>query len=142
MYLLDTVVLSELRKRRRDPRVVDWIGSVAPSDLFLSAVTVGEIELGIEKQRSADPRFAEDLARWLEITLSAYGDRVLPLDVNVARRWGRLAAKIGNKGLDLAIAATAIEHGLTVVTRNLSDFAPTGAATLDPFTSARRRERR
>ena len=142
MYLLDTVVLSELRKRQRDPGVVEWIGLVAPSDLFLSAVTVGEIELGIEKQRSVDERFAEDLARWLDIILSAYGDRVLPLDVSVARRWGRLAAKIGNKGLDIAIAATALEHGLTVVTRNVSDFAPTGAATLDPFISAQRRKRR
>lgn len=142
MYLLDTVVLSELRKRRRDPGVVGWITATAASDLFLSAVTVGEIELGIEKQRSADARFAEDLARWLEIMLSAYGDRVLPLDVNVARRWGRLAARIGNKGLDLAIAATALEHGLTVVTRNVTDFAPTGAITLDPFTFTRGRKPR
>jgi hypothetical protein len=142
MYLLDTDVLSELRKRRRNPNVVHWIGTVAAADLFLSAVTIGEIEFGIEKQREADPRFAADLTRWLEITLGAYGDRVLPLDVNIARRWGRLAARIGNKGLDLAIAATALEHGLTVVTRNIAHFTPTGAATLDPFASARPRASR
>jgi predicted nucleic acid-binding protein len=141
MYLLDTVVLSEMRKRRRDAGVVAWIERVAPADLFVSVVTIGEIEHGIEKQRSTDERFAADLAAWLEVTLRAYGDRVLPLDVNVARRWGRLAAKVGNKGLDLAVAATALEHGLTVVTRNVSDFAPTGAATVDPFTAARHKAR-
>ena len=137
MYLLDTVVLSELRKRGRDTGVVTWIGSVTPSDLFISVVTIGEIELGIEKQRAADRKFAEELSRWLDVTLRAYGDRILSMDVGVARRWGRLAARIGNKGMDLAIAATALEHGLTVVTRNVSDFAPTGVATLDPFNGVR-----
>lgn len=132
-FLLDTVVLSELRKRRADAGLVQWIRPVASADLFVSAITVGEIELGIEKQRTVNPRFAETLAAWLDVTLRAYGDRVLSLDVNVARRWGRLAARLGNKGLDLAIAATALEHGLTVVTRNVAHFAPTGVATLDPF---------
>jgi hypothetical protein len=142
MFLLDTVVLSELRKRQRDPRVVTWVQSVAPSDLFLSAITVGEIELGIEKEKSKNPAFADELAAWLELTLRAYGDRILPLDVGAARRWGRLAARLGNKGLDLAIAATALEHGLTVATRNLSHFDPTGVATFDPFGPAPRRRRK
>lgn len=140
MYLLDTVVLSELRRRKRDSNVVAWIGSVAPADIFLSAVTIGEIELGIERQRAADAEFAKELADWLEVTLRAYGERILPLDVRVARRWGRLAARIGNKGLDLAIAATALEHGLTVVTRNVSDFAPTEAPVLNPFIPRPRRK--
>lgn len=142
MFLLDTVVLSELRKRQRDPGVVAWVQSVASTDLFLSAVTVGEIELGIEKQKSTNPTFANELGGWLELTLRAYGDRILPLDVGVARRWGRLAARLGNKGLDLAIAATALEHGLTVATRNLAHFDPTGVATFNPFGSAPRRKRR
>jgi toxin FitB len=133
MYLLDTVVLSELRKRRRDAGVVAWIGSVVPADLFLSAITIAEIELGIERQRAVDPAFAQELARWLDVTLRAYGERILPLTVAIARRWGRLAAQIGNQELDLAIAATALEHGLTVVTRNISDFARAGVPTLDPF---------
>jgi hypothetical protein len=98
-------------------------------------VTIGEIELGIERQRSLDPAFAKDLARWLDLTLRVYADRLLPLDLGAARRWGRLAARIGNRGMDLAIAAIALEHGLTVVTRNVSDFAPTGVATFDPFTA-------
>jgi predicted nucleic acid-binding protein len=133
MYLLDTVILSELRKHRRDAGVVAWIGSVAPGDLSLSAVTIAEIELGIERQRVVDPAFAQELARWLDVTLRAYGERILPLTVTIARRWGRLAAQIANRDLDLAIAATALEHGLTVVTRNVSDFARAGVATVNPF---------
>jgi predicted nucleic acid-binding protein len=140
MYLLDTVVLSELRKRRRDANVVAWIGSAAPADLFLSVVTIGEIELGIERQRALDSAFAQDLASWLDITMRAYAERILPLTVDIARRWGRLAAQIGNRELDLAIAATALEHGLTVVTRDVADFARTGVATLDPFRTHPRRK--
>ncbi|HEX9464171.1 MAG TPA: type II toxin-antitoxin system VapC family toxin [Alphaproteobacteria bacterium] len=140
MYLLDTVVLSELRKKHRDPHVVSWIGAANPADLFLSVVTIGEIELGIERQRTIDPSFADQLAAWLDMTLRVYGERILPIDVPIVRRWGRLAARIGNKGLDIAIAATALEHGFTVVTRNLSDFAPTGVELLDPFAKRPRRD--
>lgn len=133
MYLIDTVVLSELRKRRRDPNVVAWINSVAPTDLFLSTITIAEVELGIERQRPVSPEFARELATWLELVLRLYGERILPLTVGVARRWGRLAAQLGTKELDIAVAATALEHGLTVVTRNVSDFLRTGVATFDPF---------
>ncbi len=133
MYLIDTDVLSELRRRKRNPGVVKWIGSVAESDLHLSAVTIGEIELGIERQKKVDSAFAGELATWLEFTLRAFGDRILPLTVTIARRWGRLAAQIGNKELDLVIAATALEHGLTVVTGNTKHFQPTGVPLLNPF---------
>jgi len=134
MYLLDTVVLSELRKRRPNPNVVAWIDAVALADLFLSVVTIAEIELGIERQKRVDAAFASQLAGWLDVTLRAYGARILPMTTAIARRWGRLAAaQIGNREPDLAIAATALEHGLTLVTRNVSDFTPTGVVTLDPF---------
>ena len=133
MYLLDNVVFSELRKRRRNLHVVAWIGSVTPTDLFLSAVTIAEIELGIERQKKVDPAFALELEKWLDVTLRGYGERVLPLTIGIARRWGRLAAQNANRELDIAIAATALEHGLTLITRNVSDFAPTGVATFDPF---------
>jgi predicted nucleic acid-binding protein len=135
MYLLDTVVLSELRKSpaRRNPHVVSWLASVSPDELFISAISIGEIERGIERQRPVDPAFAAALAKWLDVALRNYGERTLPLGVDIARRWGRLSAQIGNNGIDLAIAATALEHGLTIATRNVSDFAATGAALLDPF---------
>ena len=135
MFLLDTVVLSELRKppRQRNRHLVHWIGEVPSQDLFVSVLTIGEIERGIERQRHLNAPFAENIAFWLDMILRAYEGRILAVDVAVARRWGRLSHRIGNKGLDLAIAATALEHGLTVATRNVSDFEPTGVATLNPF---------
>ena len=134
MYLVDTVVLSELRRKRRNRDVVTWFGDVNAADLFLCTVTIGEIELGISRLRNVNPDFAQELSDWLDLTLRAYGERILPLSVGIARRWGRLiAAQLGNKQLDLAIAATALEHGLTVVTRNVSDFEPTGVPVLNPF---------
>jgi hypothetical protein len=135
MYLLDTVVLSELRKSspRRNPNVVSWLASVSPDALFISVISIGEIERGIERQRSVDPAFASALIQWLDVVLKNYGERILPLGVDIARRWGRLSAEIGNNGIDLAIAATALEHGLTIATRNVPDFAATGVALLNPF---------
>jgi predicted nucleic acid-binding protein len=119
MYLLDTVVLSELRKSRRDPRLVDWFEHVRPSDLYLSVVTIGEVEKGIAKQQRHNPVFAQRLARWLDGVLRYYAARILPVVLVTARRWGRLADAHGRAGADLLIAATAIEHGLAVVTRNV-----------------------
>jgi predicted nucleic acid-binding protein len=135
MFLLDTVVLSELRKapRQRNGNLVHWMGGVTSQDLYLSVLTIGEIERGIERQRQVNLPFAESIASWLDVILRTYEGRILAIDFAVARRWGRLSQRIGNKGLDLAIAATALEHGLTVVTRNVSDFEPTGVAVLDPF---------
>jgi predicted nucleic acid-binding protein len=138
-YLLDTVILSELRKRNADANVLSWIDSVPHSELYLSVITCAEIERGI--QRVADTPFADELNRWLETLLSVYRDRILPLDVPIARRWGALGERLGNRSLDLAIAATALEHRLTVVTRNASDFAPTGVAILNPYDPPRRRKR-
>ena len=140
MFLIDTDVLSALAKRRRNLNVERWIGRQRSSDLFLSAIVIGEIERGIALQRGKDPHFAEMLAGWLDQILTVYGDRVLPFDLASARRWGRLSAAIGHDGADLQIAATALEHGLTVVTRNVSDFEPTGVSVLDPFSSPPRRK--
>ena len=133
MYLIDTMVLSELRLRQRDPGVVAWISGQRQEDCFLSVVSVAEIERGIARKRSRDAVFAAQLAGWLDQLLRLYGDRVLPLDVGVARRWGLLSAEIGHDGADLLIAATALERGLTVVTRNLRHYAPTGVQTLNPW---------
>lgn len=92
-------MLSALRKRRRDPNVVAWIGSVSDRELFSRAVTIREVERGIERQRTVDPAFAAEPARWLDTILRTYGERVLPLTVAIARRWGRLSAQIGNRGI-------------------------------------------
>lgn len=133
MYLLDTVVLSELRRRERNPRVVNWLASQRPSELFLSVVTVGEIERGIMQQQTKNAPFASSLAGWLETILRLYADRILDIDTAVVRRWGRLSAEMGHDSADLLIAATAQEHALIVVTRNLRHFVPTGVKTLNPW---------
>ena len=139
MFLVDTDVLSALAKRRRHANVEAWLGRQRGSDLFVSVISIGEIERGIALQRGKDPNFAVMLATWLDQTLNIYGDRVLPFDLASARRWGQLSATLGHHGADLQIAATAIERGLTVVTRNISDFEPAGVSVLDPFSSPPRR---
>jgi toxin FitB len=133
MFLIDTVTLSELRRRQRDAAVVAWFERQRATELFLSVISIGEIERGIERQRATDPSFAGALATWLDRVLALYGERILAFDLRTARRWGALSAALGNDSADLMIAATALEHGLTVVTRNASDFAPTRVAVLDPF---------
>jgi predicted nucleic acid-binding protein len=133
MFLIDTVTLSELRRRQRDPMVVRWFERQRTTELFLSVVSIGEIERGIARQRAMDPGFADALAVWLDRVLVLYRERIVPFDLGTARRWGTLSAALGNDSADLMIAATALEHGLTVVTRNISDFARTGVAVLDPF---------
>jgi toxin FitB len=133
MFLIDTVTLSELRKRERDPLVIKWFGRQRTTDLFISVISIGEIERGIARQRSTDPGFAGALADWLDRILTLYGERVVPFDLRTARRWGALSAALGNDSADLMIAATALENGLTIVTRNISDFEPSGVAVLDPF---------
>jgi predicted nucleic acid-binding protein len=88
MILLDTVVLSELRKRDTSPQVIHWLTGYQDSDLFLSVVSIGEIERGIEKKRTTDPAFATLLTQWIEDLLRLYGDRILPVTSAIARRWG------------------------------------------------------
>jgi predicted nucleic acid-binding protein len=133
MFLIDTVTLSELRRRQRDPMVVAWFERQRTTDLFLSVISIGEIERRIARQRAIDSGFADALAVWLDRVLILYGERVVPFDLPAARRWGALSAALGNDSADLMIAATALENGLTVVTRNVSDFELTGVAVLDPF---------
>ena len=133
MFLLDTDVLSALRRGDRNPEVVHWVEKQRTEDLHISVVTVGEIERGIAQQQRDNPSFARDLGLWLDRVLSLYGDRILPVDIATARRWGQLTATIGHDSADLLIAATAMEHGLTVVTRNIRDFEPTGVAVLNPL---------
>ena len=132
MFLIDTDVLSQLAKRRRSGNVEAWFAQQRTAELFVSVATIGEIERGIALQRRINPEHAAALAAWIDRTLAVYRDRVLPFDLASARRWGQLSATVGHEGADLQIAATALEHGLTVVTRNVSDFRSTGVAVLNP----------
>lgn len=133
MFLVDTDVLSALRRGERHPAAARWLAAQRSSDLYLSVVTIGEIERGIERQRTRDPAFARALSDWLDRVLAWYRDRILQVDLPAAQRWGRLTAALGHESADLLIAATALEHGLTVVTRNVRHFEPTGVPLLNPF---------
>ena len=134
MYLVDTDVLSGLRRVNRNPALEAWISSQRTTDLHLSVVTIGEIERGITQQQQHDPRFADALASWLDQVLRHYANRILAVDVPIARRWGELSASVGHTNADVLIAATAFEHGLTVVTNNVRHFKQLGVPVLNPFT--------
>lgn len=135
MFLLDTAIVSELRKRQPDVGVLGWVSAQQEDQLHLSVVTRGEIERGIEKRRKGDPVFSDALTVWLESLTRLYADRILPVTPSVARRWGRLSAQLGHESADLLIAATALTYGLTVVTRNTAHFEPTGVGLINPFST-------
>lgn len=135
MYLLDTNVVSELRKQRPHGGVVAWLQSLDDAQLYLSAVTLGEIQAGIELTREQDPRKAEEIETWLELVAGAYN--VLPMDAATFRAWARLMhRKSDTLYEDAMIAATAKVHGLTVATRNVSDFNALGLDVFNPFAPA------
>ena len=133
IYLLDTDVLSTQRRPERAPQVSAWLKSKPEADLYLSVVTLGEIERGIARQEKRAPEFAADLRTWSDRTFRLFADRLLPFGPEEARIWGRLSAKLGHGGADLPIAATALAHDAIVVTGNISDFEPTGVEIVNPF---------
>lgn len=133
-FLLDTVVVSELRKRRMNPAVQAWSDALPDEDLAISVISLGEIRAGAVRVRPANPQFADELDRWLTKLELGFADRILNVTGEVAHRWGGLrAAHPAISPIDLLIAATALVHDLTVATRNLRDFQPTGVACVDPF---------
>lgn len=133
MYLLDTVVLSELRKPERNLGVTTWFNERKDSELFLSALTIGEIRRGICQQESKNPRFAARLSEWLDSLLLLYGERILPISTQIALEWGMISAQTGNSSADGLIAATAKVHHLTVITRNIKHFEATGVLCHNPW---------
>lgn len=132
MYLLDTNVVSELRKPKPHGGVLEWISGVNDRDLFLAAITLAEIQAGIELTRDQDATRADELERWLDLVAGSYN--VLPMDASVFRAWAKMMHRQSDTLYeDAMVAATARVHGLTVVTRNIADFKGFGVGLFDPF---------
>jgi predicted nucleic acid-binding protein len=132
-YLLDTNVVSELRKSSPDSNVEAWYDSVPGSELFLSVLTIGEIRMGVERARRKDPVRADSLENWLTRLETAYGDHVVPVDTAVADTWARLSVPHPLPVIDGLLAATAYDRGWVFVTRNAKDVRRSGVRVLNPF---------
>ena len=133
-YLLDTNVLSELRRKAPHPGVVQWFANRPATTLYLSVLTIGELRKGIETLANEPRRLS--LLDWLEVALPAFFiGRILPVDLPVADRWGRLLAQVGRPlpAIDSLLAATALQHGLHLVTRNQRDFELPGLQVINPW---------
>lgn len=135
-FLLDTNVISELRRRRPDAKVVLWLKRVDPSALWISVLTLGEIAKGAAQQAARDRAQAAIYYEWLAVVRLNYADRTIEIDADIADAWGRLAAKRPLPVIDGLLAATALVRGLTLVTRNVSDVADLGIPVLNPWESA------
>ena len=133
-YLLDTNVVSELRRPRAADEVRGWIRAQPVATLAISVITVMELEIGVRRVERRDPGQGQTLRQWLDQrVVAAFCERILPIDVKVARRASELHVPDPGPERDTLIAATALVHGLTVATRNVADFAPTGVALVDPW---------
>jgi predicted nucleic acid-binding protein len=134
LYLADTNVVSEGRRNSR--QAVAWLRSVRPEEVYLSALTLGEIMRGVTLRRKSDPQIAARLAEWLERLRRDHADRILPVTDRIALEWGRIAELRPRGDIDGLIAATAIVHGLILVTRNVKDFEDTAVSLINPWSSA------
>lgn len=133
-YLIDTNVISELRKGdRADPAVTSWFADLGDEEVYLSVLTLGEIRKGVESIRRRDPKGAAALESWLGRVSEAHRDRVLPVDRSIAEEWGRMNVPDPLPVVDGLLAATAKVTGLTLATRNAGDIARTGVSFIDPF---------
>jgi toxin FitB len=132
-YLLDTNVISETRKSRADSGVIAFLSAADAAGLFLSVLTLGELRKGVAAKRRTDSVAADQLGAWIDGIETTFADRVLPVDAATARRWGELSAGRSIPVIDTLIAATAISHGLTLVTRDARDVESTGVPLVDPW---------
>ncbi len=132
-YLLDTNVVSEARKPRKDPGVSRWLTGRDGSTLFISVMVIAELRRGAALMRRRDEAQAEALDRWVDETLASFGERILPITADVADRWGRLHRDRPLSLPDAFMAATAVAHGLVLVTRNVKDYEGLPVELLNPF---------
>jgi toxin FitB len=136
-YLLDTCVISEFIKPHPEPKVVDWLNTTDPDQIFLSAVTIGEIQFGISNRPPSNRR--TELEIWLNESLfPQFTNRILTLDADIFLTWGQMTAQQRQQGkpmsvMDSLIAAVALQHRMVLVTRNISDFSATGLSLLNPW---------
>jgi hypothetical protein len=131
-YLLDTNIVSELRMRAPNPAVTAWFNATPSADLFVSALTIGEIRLGVERLRRKDEAQALVIEQWLTGLRTAYRDHIVPIDSDIADRWGQLNAPTRMPVVDGLLAATALVRDWTLVTRNTKDFGGCGVRLLNP----------
>ncbi|MPZ19377.1 MAG: PIN domain-containing protein [Luteitalea sp.] len=127
------MVLSETRKRRANERVMAFLAAAEASSLFISALTVGELRKGVDMKRRTDPDAAAQIGNWVDGLELTFADRILPIDAPAARRWGELSADRSRPVIETLIAATALVHDCTLVTRNTSDVEDLGVPLLDPW---------
>jgi toxin FitB len=132
-YLLDTNILSETRKKQANERVMSFLSAVEPSALFISALSLGELRKGVALKIRSDADVAKRLGTWVDGLEFSFGERILAVDAAIARQWGELSAQRSRPVVDTLLAATALVHKLTLVTRNISDVHDLGVKLLDPW---------
>ena len=132
-YLLDTNIISETRKKRPEPKVIRFLKSIESKLVCLSVLTIGELRRGAILKRRTDEKNSDDLSRWIDRVEETYQKRLLPIDLDVASVWARLSAGRPRPIVDALIAATAIAHRMTLVTRDVDDVSDTGVAIVNPW---------
>ena len=132
-YLLDTNILSETRKKRANERVISFLSAAEPSALFISVLSLGELRKGVALKIRSDADAAKRLGAWVDGLEYSFGERILGVDAAIARQWGELSAQRSRPVVDTLLAATALVHKLTLVTRNISDVHDLGVKLLDPW---------
>ena len=132
-YLLDTDILSETRKKQANERVISFLSAAEPSALFISVLSLGELRKGVALKIRSDADGAKRLGAWVDGLEFSFGERILGVDAAIAREWGELSAQRSRPAVDTLLAATALVHKLTLVTRNISDVHDLGVNLLDPW---------